>query len=745
MARHRLCEKGMLYVTLTALVLTVLVSLLIPSLSWADILQVQEYAITLKPSWETMPRVGNDGISNLVVFTKSDVLPDGSLGKGDIWYQRLTTEGALLGAPVQVTSGTQDSQLNDVSGDYIVYTAYDSTASLTGRIMLYQISTGILHGIGNALVMMEPRISGNKVVWREGGSNSSQVMLYDLGWLGTQREADILAGPIPPTFEIEIGDRFVVWSELSNAQFDLVAYDLAKGLRINVTAAPSTNEREASTSGPWITWQAQDKGIPATRILARNMDTGEERTVVDNGTGNFRPSINGDLISYESNLLGQLDIYIYRISTGETFQVTTDPADQYLNDVFGNLVAYVDARNGNADIYVSKLTFVVNQPPVANAGADQTVKHAILVTLDGSASSDPDANYPLTYAWQITSEPAGSSAILNNPNLVNPSFTPDVPGDYYIQLIVTDALGLPSSPDEVIVSTTNTAPVADAGPNTFLIISLNSVVQLDGSKSYDDDGDDITYMWTMIIRPAGSLATLSDPTLANPTFVADVHGDYIISLVVTDEFGAVSQPDMITISFFNLKPIANAGGNQAVSVGSTVTLDGSGSSDANNDPLTYQWSIVIKPAGSTAVLSSPTSAQTSFSADMAGDYVISLVVNDGFLNSNPNNVTVTATSTSNQAIDILTQTITTINGLSPEVFKNPNMRNALTNKINAVLQLIDQGLYLDAIDKLKNDILKKTDGCATVGVPDKNDWIKDCAAQAQVYPLLIEAIQFLGG
>ncbi len=743
MVRHKLCEKGILYASLTALVLTVLVSVIIPSRGWADTLQVQEYAITLKPSWETMPRVGNDGVSNLVVYTKSDLLPDGSLGKGDIWYQRLTNAGAPDGAPVQVTNDPLDNQLADVSGDYIVYTAYEGTSSMSGRIMLYQISTGSLHGIGNALVMLEPRISGNKVVWREGGAMASQVMLYDLGWLGTAREADIIAGPTPPTFSLDIGDRYVVWAEASSGQMDVVAYEIATGVRTQLTSSPAL-ESEPSTSGAWIVWQAQDKGAPAIRIIARNMDTAEERVVADNGVWNVEPSIAGDLIAYESNLAGNLDVFVYRISTGETFQVTTDLAEQYLNDIFGNLVAYVDERTGTQDIYVSKLTFVANQPPVANAGPDQTVKHWILVTLDGSASSDPDENYPLTYAWEITSKPGGSTASLSNPSMVNPTFKADVPGDYTIQLVVTDSLGATSAPATVKVSTTNTPPVANAGPDK-VIPSLNFIVPLFGIKSCDEDGDDITFMWTIIAKPEGSSATLSDPTLPGPTFVADVYGDYTISLVVTDEFGLASQPDTVTLSLANVKPVANAGGNQAVSVGDAVTLDGSGSSDANNDPLTYQWSIVIKPAGSTATLSSRTSVQTSFIADMAGDYVISLVVNDGFVNSDPNNVTVTATSTPSQAIPPLKQVIKTINSLPADVFKNPNMVNALTNKINAVLQLIDQGLYMDAIDKLENDILKKTDGCATVGAPDKNDWIEDCAAQAQVYPLIIEAIRLLGG
>lgn len=65
------------------------------------------------------------------------------------------------------------------------------------------------------------------------------------------------------------------------------------------------------------------------------------------------------------------------------------------------------------------------------------------------------------------------------------------------------------------------------------------------------------------------------------------------------------------------------------------------------------------------------------------------------------------------------------------------------HKINAVLIDIDQGLYPEALDKLQNDILKKTDGCTTAGVPDKNDWIVNCTAQGRIYPLIIEAIRLL--
>ena len=78
--------------------------------------------------------------------------------------------------------------------------------------------------------------------------------------------------------------------------------------------------------------------------------------------------------------------------------------------------------------------------------------------------------------------------------------------------------------------------------------------------------------------------------------------------------------------------------------------------------------------------------------------------------------------------------------LNPNVFKNANMQNALINKLNAVIASIQAGNYAGALSQLQNDILGKTDGCANSGAPDNNDWIKDCASQAVVYPQVLNAI-----
>jgi hypothetical protein len=94
------------------------------------------------------------------------------------------------------------------------------------------------------------------------------------------------------------------------------------------------------------------------------------------------------------------------------------------------------------------------------------------------------------------------------------------------------------------------------------------------------------------------------------------------------------------LTYQNSAPVANAGTAQNVVVASLVTLDGSASSDANGDALTYIWAFTSKPAGSTATLSSTTTVKPTFTADVVGTYVFHLTVNDGKLSSNSSTLNV---------------------------------------------------------------------------------------------------------
>jgi hypothetical protein len=76
-------------------------------------------------------------------------------------------------------------------------------------------------------------------------------------------------------------------------------------------------------------------------------------------------------------------------------------------------------------------------------------------------------------------------------------------------------------------------------------------------------------------------------------------------------------------------PVANAGTAQSVTTGTTVTLDASASTDANGDSLTYTWSIVSRPAGSTATINGASTVKPTFTPDLPGTYVAKVAVSDG--------------------------------------------------------------------------------------------------------------------
>lgn len=97
----------------------------------------------------------------------------------------------------------------------------------------------------------------------------------------------------------------------------------------------------------------------------------------------------------------------------------------------------------------------------------------------------------------------------------------------------------------------------------------------------------------------------------------------------------------------NQPPIADAGNDSNVAIGSSVALDGSNSSDAENNTLSYDWNISSKPSTSSAVLLNSTSVSSGFIADVAGIYVVQLVVTDRAADSAVDEVVITVGNAGN--------------------------------------------------------------------------------------------------
>ncbi len=278
-----------------------------------------------------------------------------------------------------------------------------------------------------------------------------------------------------------------------------------------------------------------------------------------------------------------------------------------------------------------------NTPPVANAGADRQVPVGATAVLDGSASSDVDGDV-LGFAWRFDSVPAGSQSVLLDPASVRPSFVPDLSGSYVARLTVDDGHG-GSSTDTVEIQTVpgNRAPVANAGPDQAVTAGQTAI--LDGRESSDPDGDALQFRWSFVSRPDGSNAALDSTVLAVPRFVADRAGDYVLQLVVSD--GALeSAADTVLVTSDNTPPVAVAGEDVIAEVGEFVRLDGDDSHDANGDPLAFTWSLLARPAASAATLADAFGPTPGITVDASGLYVVQLIVNDGLVDSLPDNVVI---------------------------------------------------------------------------------------------------------
>jgi hypothetical protein len=187
----------------------------------------------------------------------------------------------------------------------------------------------------------------------------------------------------------------------------------------------------------------------------------------------------------------------------------------------------------------------------------------------------------------------------------------------------------------------NYAPVANAGP--LQNVNVGKPVMLDGSLSRDKNNSSLSYKWALAVPTGSTSAKLSADNVANPQFTPDVPGAYVATLVVNDgKLGSDPSTVTITASIANSAPVANAGLPQNVVVKSLVMLDGTGSTDVNEDMLSFKWIMLSKPEGSNAVLTATWSPVPKFTADVVGTYLIGLMVNDGKVDSVQTAVTVTA-------------------------------------------------------------------------------------------------------
>jgi hypothetical protein len=187
-------------------------------------------------------------------------------------------------------------------------------------------------------------------------------------------------------------------------------------------------------------------------------------------------------------------------------------------------------------------------PVAVLAPTSTTVQIGSVVLIDGRYSYDPQ-DAALTYAWTLAAKPNGSAAALSSATAPAVSLTADKGGYYTVTLQVTNSGELTSNVAVATIDAVGTGdnhpPVANAGADQT--VTAGELAILDGSASYDPDGGNITYQWTLLLTPTDSAITaVSDATGVRGLLYTDEAGTYTARLRVSD--GIDTDEDFITVT-----------------------------------------------------------------------------------------------------------------------------------------------------------------------------------------------------
>jgi len=337
-------------------------------------------------------------------------------------------------------------------------------------------------------------------------------------------------------------------------------------------------------------------------------------------------------------------------SSPNGLEVTPDGSEVWVADNHSATISVIDTSTGAkiatlpSEQYPRYLAMGrIDRAPTAVATAAPNPCHeGQTVTLDGTGSIDPDGD-ALIYYWLQLDEP---QVLLDLTDPARPTFeAPFVPmggRSLSFQLSVSDGLRF-SEPAVVTVTVKNInhPPEACAGDDQTLMEGAR--VFLDSGCSWDPDGESLAHDWVQIEGPTVDLNEADTP---QPWFDAPYVGrdgaTLVFQVTVSDGEAETSDTVTVLVEDVNHAPTADAGTPQTVDEGSPVRLDGCGSDDPDNDPLTWIW---LQTGGTSVVLSNDDTCQPTFIAPWVGpggeDLRFRLVVDDGLASSEPDEVTIT--------------------------------------------------------------------------------------------------------
>ncbi|MGD1072439.1 MAG: hypothetical protein ABSB15_20125 [Bryobacteraceae bacterium] len=345
------------------------------------------------------------------------------------------------------------------------------------------------------------------------------------------------------------------------------------------------------------TYQAAD--LPPVAVVNQPFNVGTGTFAFLNGADSYDPD--GQAISFAWTLLSAP---AGSAVTSSAINIAQTPRPFFTPDLAGAYqlqLIVTDATASSSPAAVTLTAYSGTIPPNADAGQGINVGVGIPTALSGAKSSDPNVTpLPLSYRWTFGSTPMASA--LTNANIsgatsVTPSFTPDVPGDFTLDLVVSNANGTSQTATVTVHAFSgNIPPNASAGANQFIL--PKGTVTLSSAASVDPDNGPLplAYLWWLDSLPPASAATLVGPLTATPQFVADVSGYYIGRVEATDGLASGFSNTLVVSA-----AVCDADANGTVNATDIALIQASiGQTVLPNDPRDFYRTGTITSADVTA-------------------------------------------------------------------------------------------------------------------------------------------------
>ncbi|MFZ5965279.1 PKD domain-containing protein [Thalassococcus sp. BH17M4-6] len=421
-------------------------------------------------------------------------------------------------------------------------------------------------------------------------------------------------------------------------QFDTrLPGDLAASASEPVQITLHSRGRQDGMQGDLLVWEIENKQEYTRDVTLIDSDG------VEHGTWTVPGRVSVHVTSAEIGKKADMGAYVAGTLQAED-RAKTNPFNRNNPVCTGpgsGVVQLIVADGAGASVADTVFVGNTNLRPVVDGGARFELISGETVDLTASLYAYDANGDALSFGWSLIARPDGSAAALDAAVVPGDAltFAPDRVGTYLLQITATDG-ELIAEPAVIEVEVLNSPPTAAiTGPaETF----VGDTATLDGTTSSDIDGDVLSYAWTLLSRPDGSSAVLLDADQPLASLSPDRRGDYVVQLIVSDyEFD--SDPVTFTVTAPNRAPVAALDGPADVDVGTEVTYSAAGSSDPDNDPLTFSYAITAQPAGSDPFLADLGDGEVGFVADQPGEYEIMATVDDGLLTDTAS-LTVTAAS-----------------------------------------------------------------------------------------------------